>query len=218
MTVEPSDLRTLKIATIKSVLKDRPRKLLGEEGWTKTAVLVPLVKQAGHWTILFEERAHTLKRQPGEISFPGGHCDPGDPDEQSTAIRETSEELGVLEKDIEVIGDLDVLVTGAGLMVFPFAGVLPQDVRLQPNPHEVATAFSVSLAELLSTQPLVYEVTMKADPPDDYPYHLIPGGRSYPFRKSRTIQYFYQVNGYVIWGLTARILTHFLDVIRDKWV
>ena len=87
MTVEPSDLRTLKIATIKSVLKDRPRKLLGEEGWTKTAVLVPLVKQAGHWTILFEERAHTLKRQPGEISFPGGHCDPGDPDEQSTAIR-----------------------------------------------------------------------------------------------------------------------------------
>ena len=42
------------------------------------AVAVPLLEIDGEDHILFTVRSQTLRRQPGEISFPGGHCEPND--------------------------------------------------------------------------------------------------------------------------------------------
>ena len=43
------------------------------------AVLVPLVRRRGAAHLLFEVRADTLNRQPGEVCFPGGRIEAGEP-------------------------------------------------------------------------------------------------------------------------------------------
>ena len=75
-------------------------KIMGSEQYTRYAVLLPLVKKEDGIHILFEERALTLKRQPGDICFPGGKVDVDDANEEYTAIRETIEELGLKREDI----------------------------------------------------------------------------------------------------------------------
>lgn len=52
--------------------------------------------------------------------------------------------------------------------------------------------------------------------PADYPFELIPEGRDYPFKTGIFLQYFYVWNQEVIWGLTARILRHFIELISVK--
>ena len=49
---------------------------------------------------------------------------------------------------------------------------------------------------------------------EDFPYELIPNGRDYPFRKMARRFYFYETEDGVIWGLTAELLFHFLELLR----
>ena len=58
------------------------------------AVLVPLVYEKGEPSLLFEVRADTLNRQPGEVCFPGGRMEGGETPLQC-ALRETEEELSL---------------------------------------------------------------------------------------------------------------------------
>lgn len=209
------DAQTDALAPIQDALNARRRGLLGQELYVKTAVLVPLVREAdGGYAVLFEKRAATLRRQAGEICFPGGHMSPEDADECVAAVRETSEELGIAEHHIRVLGPLDVLVGFGQLMVYPYAGVIDPSAQMNPNPDEVAEVFQVRLDRLLQTPPDVYEMTFKHFPAENFPYELIPNGRAYKWRQGVVPQLFYQFDGYVVWGLTARILTHFLDVVR----
>lgn len=190
--------------------------ILGQEQYVKTSVLVPLVHvEDGGFGVLFEKRAATLRRQADEVCFPGGHVSDEDADARVAAVRETCEELGIDETAVEVVGDLDVLVGFGQLMVHPFAGVIAEGTTLDPNPAEVAEVFTVSLHRLLCATPDIYDMTFTHTPGEDFPYHLVPNGRQYRWRQGRVPQLFYEFDGYVIWGLTARILAHFLDLIRD---
>ena len=42
------------------------------------AVLVPLVERDGALHLLYEVRARMLRRQPGEVCFPGGRMEAGE--------------------------------------------------------------------------------------------------------------------------------------------
>jgi len=183
--------------------------------YTKTAVLVPLVwMENGELGVLFEERSHTMRRQPGEISFPGGHFEHADGEERVTAVRETSEELGVPHGGVHVLGELDIFAASSGLTVYPFVGWIEDYPNLSPNADEVERVFVLDLNRLLETQPKVYTVPLRPNPPHDFPYHLIPNGRDYAWRVSQSELWFYELDGIVIWGLTARILRHFLEVVQ----
>lgn len=202
------------IDKVRTRLDERSRGLIGR--YRKTAVLVPMVVlENGETGVLFEERSHTMRRQPGEISFPGGHFEEeNDVNEEATAVRETSEELGTPRETIQVLGELDVFVASTGLLVYPYVGYLQSYPRLDPNKDEVERVFVVELTRLLAAKPPVYTVPLRPDPPSDFPYHLIPKGRDYSWRISQTEQWFYEFDNHVIWGLTARILTHFLELLR----
>ena len=63
----------------------------------ESAVLLPLRWTRHGWEILFEVRAATMKWQPGDICFPGGHREETDASFCATALRETREELGIPE-------------------------------------------------------------------------------------------------------------------------
>ncbi len=211
---DPSPLRFLVEG-----MSQRERRILGEDQYIKTAVMVPLlVDGRGNLAVLFERRAATLRRQPSEVSFPGGHWEPGDNQANDTAVRETQEELGVLAQDIQILGALDVVVARSGLLVYPFVGYLPKGVLgLSPNPAEVEGVFTLSVSDLLAATPDIYRVGLQPVPPENFPFDLIPDGRQYAWRPGSYEEVFYRLDGQVVWGLTARILRHFLQVWRE-WV
>ncbi|USG66982.1 CoA pyrophosphatase [Brevibacillus ruminantium] len=204
------------VAEVEAVLgKHRPG-IMGEQNFSRFSVLIPLVKgEDGQLSVLFEKRAATMRRQAGEICFPGGRIDPEDASEWDAARRETSEELGLPLERIRYAGTLDTLVTPAAC-IYPFVGLLDSLEELHPNPAEVGEVFLVPLATLLATSPDIYLAKMRVEPGPDYPYHLIPGGEGYPWRFGSVSHYFYQLEGRIVWGMTARILTHFIDLLRGE--
>lgn len=195
-------------------LQQRKPGILGQENAFKSAVLLPLVELDGETCILFEKRAADMKAQPGEICFPGGAIDTSDASPAHTAIRETSEELGVLASNIQLIGPLDIFVSPFGVIVYPYAGYLENPDKIKLNPDEVEETFNVPLGFLLEQQPLEQKLVFTVDFPDNYPFELVPGGKDYPYRKAYMPQQFYIWEDRIIWGLTARILHHFLELIK----
>ena len=79
------------------------------------AVLIPLINRNGTWEIIYELRSKNIT-QPGEVSFPGGKVEHGESFMQ-TAIRETLEELRIDRENINLIGELDFLVSYANFTI-----------------------------------------------------------------------------------------------------
>ena len=195
-------------------LRGRIPNIMEHERTSKSAVLLPLVEYQGDTCVLFEKRSQHIKHQPGEICFPGGGIEKDDPGKAVAAIRETCEELGLLPEDIDLIGSLDILVTPFSTIIYSYAGYIKNCHKIQPNPDEVEEVFYVPLSFLLKNKPLFKKMLLKWDCPEDYPYELIPHGKDYPFREAIYPQHFYIWQEYVIWGMTARILNHFLKLLK----
>ncbi|WP_226037572.1 NUDIX hydrolase [Aquibacillus saliphilus] len=189
--------------------------ILGSESFSKFSVLIPLVKVDNEITILFEVRSQSLRRQPGEICFPGGKIDKQDETEKAAAIRETTEELGIKNDDISDVHPLDYMVSPFGMIVYPHVGFLSSAEELTPNPAEVGEVFTVPLSYFLETKPQIYQVNLDVQPEDNFPFDQIVGGENYNWRTFKMDEYFYTYNNKVIWGLTARIISHFVEIIKN---
>lgn len=201
----------------KSILdkvKNRVPEILGNKDFSKYAILLPLIEKNGEIHILFEVRSHDLRNQPGDICFPGGRIDLQDKTEEDTAIRETIEELGIKREEISDIFPLDYIVSPFGMIVYTFAGIIDSAAHFTPNPPEVDQLFTVPLSFFLEKEPKVYRVNFDIQPEESFPYDLIAGGENYNWRTRTADEYFYLYEDKVIWGLTAKILTHFMDIIR----
>lgn len=205
-------LNTLRL---KAKVQQHTTHILDSHKYIHSAVLLPLIQQEdGRYSLLFEVRSRHLKTQPGEICFPGGHIQPEDDSEEEAALRETCEELGVSPGSLELWGSLDILITPFMQIIYPFVGLLKEPQNIKPNPEEVEEIFTVPLELLLNLSPEYHEITIEAQPPEDFPFHKIPHGRNYRWRKARWPELFYEFEGRIVWGLTARILHHFLNIIR----
>jgi 8-oxo-dGTP pyrophosphatase MutT (NUDIX family) len=102
--------------------------------------------------VLFIRRA-TVDGDPwsGDIAFPGGRREDHDETLFHTAVRETSEELGIDLSGAEALGELDELGPVSQrrpLIVRPYAFYFEALPPAAPN-REVAEVISLSLAELL---------------------------------------------------------------------
>jgi 8-oxo-dGTP pyrophosphatase MutT (NUDIX family) len=120
----------------------------GVAGPMPAAVLVPVVDRREP-TVILTERPKTLRRHPGQISFPGGRIEPYDDGPVAAALREAREEIGLPPDRVEVIGTADLYRTVTGFDVIPVVGVVPPDLPLAPNPGEVADMFEAPLHFLL---------------------------------------------------------------------
>lgn len=197
-------------------LRGRIPNILEHEEAVKSAVLLPLVEYEGETCILFEKRALSLKQQPGEICFPGGAIEESDPGKAVAAIRETCEELGLMPEDIDLITTLDIMVTPFNFIIYSYVGCIKDYNKIKPNADEVEEVFCVPLSFLINNKPITKEASYKMDTPEDYPFDLIPQGKNYPFRQATYPQHFYIWHEYVIWGLTARILNHFIKLLTKS--
>jgi 8-oxo-dGTP pyrophosphatase MutT (NUDIX family) len=116
------------------------------------AVLVPLIDRPDELTVLFTQRTTHLAHHAGQVSFPGGHIEPGDGGPAETALRETEEEVGLERRCVRLVGHLDTYVTRTGFVVAPIVGIVSPPFTLRPDPHEVAEMFEVPLSFLLDRQ------------------------------------------------------------------
>lgn len=195
-------------------LENREPSILGQEKLKKSAVLVPLVDIRGETHILFEVRSMNLRTQPGDICFPGGRIDHDDQSPKHCAIRETTEELGLAEQHIEKVIPLDYVVSDLGRMIYPFTGKITAPEKIFPNKDEVEEVFTVPLDYLLHSEPEIYKVNFQVLPEENFPFNQIVGGEKYNWQIRHTNELFYHYKNKVIWGLTARMLHHFLTLIK----
>lgn len=182
---------------------------LGSEQWpagmrerlsatlTPAGVLIPLIDHGGtDIGVLLTQRSADLKTHAGQISFPGGRVEPGDPDITATALRETEEEVGIVQAGISVIGYLQPMPTITGYAVTPVVGLIETGYELSVDTSEVEFAFEVPLDYLLE-----------------------PGNRK-PVRRelhgSNVVMAEYHFEGKRIWGATAFILERFIKIISEQ--
>ena len=171
-----------------------------EEGLRWAAVaLVLRGATIGAAELLFIRRAERVGDPwSGHVAFPGGRRDVGDKTLEETARRESMEELGVdLGADARLIGVLDDLRPRSPVLpsiaVRPFVYVLERDIGLVPN-VEVHSAFWVPVAELL-------------DPARATEHVFDRGGARLRFPA-------YRWGEDVVWGMTERIVTQLVSIVR----
>lgn len=118
------------------------------------AVLIPLVMRPEPTVLLTQRTAH-LKKHAGQISFPGGRCEPSDAGPIGTALREAHEEVGLAPERVQVLGTLPTYTTGTGFVVTPVLGLIEaphhgqHSLALAADPGEVEEIFEVPLAFLM---------------------------------------------------------------------
>ncbi|MCP1726796.1 8-oxo-dGTP pyrophosphatase MutT (NUDIX family) [Natronospira proteinivora] len=159
------------------------------------AVLIPIVAHEQEPTILLTRRTDHLADHPGQICFPGGGCEVGDPDLEATALRETREEVGIDADRIHIRGYLRPYMTITGFAVAPVVGLLQPGFAVAPDPFEVAEVFEVPLAHLMDP---ANHAQQQAD-----------------FR-GHTLSY-YQIDwrGYRVWGATAAMLVGMSQILEE---
>ena len=141
-------------------------------------------------------RSEIVLHHKGQISFPGGAEDPGDVDLKMTALRESEEEIGLAEEDVEILGQIDDFVTISNFVVSPYVGRITRAAPypFAPSGYEVAELLEVPLPHLrdpvnTNTEPARWRDHMAPPPSYSFGEHLI-------------------------WGATARMLGQFLEVTR----
>jgi len=198
----------MNIENIKKIFKNKNAHFVDD--FKEFSVLVPLVTINDEIHILFEIRSQNLS-QPGEVSFPGGAIEDGE-NYYLAGLRELNEELGIEYSKVEKIAKLDYFATPFNFVIYPYLVYIHNfdfDI-LKINKDEVESVFTVPLSYFFNTKPLKYKINVKMEPPKDYPYHLIPNGKNYNWRKGYYKTYFYLYEDKVIWGLTARIIEDFI--------
>lgn len=201
---------------IKDIIEKFKNRIPSPIDMTKNySVLIPLIDNNGKWEIIYELRSKDLNTQPGEISFPGGGVDKGETFKEA-AIRETIEELNISKNNIEVIGELDYLVSYEGRVIYCYLGIISGvDInKIQPNKSEVDHIFTVPLEFFLETEPDTYYMDLETVLNEEFPYNLIPNGREYGWRTGKRSVHFYNYNDYIIWGYTAKMTKQLIDIIK----
>lgn len=200
---------------LKQQLQKNECKFIGEATAYRSAVLIPLVQMDGEWHILFEVRSFTMRKQPGDISFPGGGIDASDPTPLAAALRETHEELGIDPKTVTLIRQLSPYIASPAFVVYPFVVTIDySEIIHSYNKEEVEEVFTVPVKWLLNYEPYMHAVSVRPTPAADFPFDKIMNGAQYQWGSRTMEEWFFDYEQYTIWGLTARILKHFIDTIK----
>ncbi|HCX02868.1 MAG TPA: CoA pyrophosphatase [Clostridiales bacterium] len=205
----------MNIEKIKEIFKNKEREALDIEIYH--AVLLPLIEIDGELHLIYEVRAKHMNSQPGEISFPGGRVEVEE-NFREAAVRETFEEIGIKKENIEIIGELDFLTRTGNFMLYPYIGEISntkmEDLVL--NPDEVDEVFTVPLSFLCKNQPEIHEIKYEPNFKENFPFHKIQNGKKYNWHNMKYPVYFFEYQGHIIWGLTAKITNNFVEYIKKN--
>lgn len=165
----------------------------------ESAVLALFYPDQTHRTrLLLMERAAYQGVHASQISFPGGKKDRNDIDLQATALRETEEETGVLQKKIHVVRQITkTYIPPSNFIVTPFIALIENTPVFRTN-HEVASLIHLPLNELLDEQ----TVTVK--------------NLSTSYMKNIDVPCF-RFGRNIVWGATAMMLSEIKDLLNPVY-
>jgi 8-oxo-dGTP pyrophosphatase MutT (NUDIX family) len=172
---------------LQKILRNRKKKKITGENLRASAVLIPLFCNQGQYHILLTERSEEVNFHKGQVCFPGGTREPSDASLLQTALREAEEEIGLRAQDVEILGEFDDSVTlTSDYVISPFVAFIPHPYPLKADGREIREIFSVPLSFLMD------EANFKQDSCE------------------------YEYDGHIIWGATAGILKHFIDLLKSE--
>ena len=178
---------------LRQLLSERQKRHIVDASRKSAAVLLPIYRKDDEYYILFTKRTQKVKEHKGQISFPGGAYQAEDRTLVDTALRECAEEIGLMAEEIEILGELDDTVSRtSNFVISPVAALIPWPYHFKVNREEIEELIEVPISAL-SCKGCQHEETeiIEGEAVNSYSYHY---------------------RGRVIWGATARILKHFLDI------
>lgn len=163
-----------------------------EKDPARAAILVLMYPSNGHISLAFIKRNEYPGPHSAQVSFPGGAWEEQDESLEHTALRETREELGIIDR-IDILGSLsDLYIPVSNFLVTPFVGWLDQSPVFNPDTSEVQYVIEAPVAGLMDPKNLKSELMKR------------------PWQTIKTP--LYRVGEEKIWGATAMILSEFLEV------
>lgn len=155
--------------------------------------------EKGRTTTVFIKRPEYNGAHSGQISFPGGRYEADDQNLQTTALRETQEEIGVPVSDIEVAGKLsDLFIPPSNYIVSPYLGMAEKRPDFVPDPSEVAQVLEFDLTDFFKPENrLTKLITLIGGYTLETPCYII--------------------SGHVIWGATAMMVSEFVEFISSHF-
>ncbi len=127
-----------------------------------------------------------------QMAFPGGHWDPIDADREATALRELEEEMGISSHHVHVIGSIGHFMTLKNKEIEAFIGIWEKKEKIRFDPAEISRVFQIPLSHLMAV-------------------HHASG---YIDRYPDIMELTYPYEDIVIWGVTAKIVHHLLEILR----
>ena len=177
---------------LKSIFSSPINPMIKTDGKFRLASVLVVIYGKEPIVVMTEKPKH-MKFHAGEVSFPGGKLDVDDSDLLQTAVRETSEEIGLEITKEQVTGQLEPVVTlNSGFLILPFVSVIDEIPALAAN-SEVEKIFHIKLEPFLKTM---------ANDPD--PSHNI-------IQEMYTFEYQNQI----VWGASARILKQIKNLLKS---
>ena len=177
-----------------------PREFVPDPDARIACVLALLYPKNNDWHIALIERMSSDNkndRHSGQISFPGGQYEDSDGLLARAALRETEEEIGVISKDITIIGQLsDMYIPVSNFLVHPFVGYMTYAPIFVPQLSEVKDILEIPIPKLLDPS-TIQSTDIKISTGmilKDVPY--------------------YSLNEHIVWGATAMMLSEFLEVVN----
>lgn len=172
-------------------------KIIREGDFVHASVLLILKPSDLGFSLLFIKRPES-ERDPfsGHMAFPGGRMERVDNDKLDTAIRETKEEVGInIIKSGRVLGVLDDVnpnnPRARNYVVTPYLSILNEEVPIIPDSKEVEKTVWVPMQHLIDDRNKEIRIRER-------------DGRE-------VVDYAYNYEQYLIWGMTGRILHRFLS-------
>lgn len=126
-----------------------------------------------------------------QMAFPGGHVDEQDNSPKETALRELKEEMGIVPDNVRVMGSIGHFQTLKNKDIHAFTGIWNQRDNILFDREEISRFFKIPFAHLIHV-------------------HLKKG---YAGRRPDIMELTYPYEDVVIWGVTAKILHHLIEVV-----
>lgn len=161
------------------------------------AVLFPIICHNDQISVILTKRSRYIPQHAGEISFPGGMQNGNDEPLENTALRETCEEIGICDDNIQIVGKLDDEISLAGYRVTPFVGIIktPSD--------KIDYLIDSDEVEQILTVPLIFFTKKETAWTETWVRN----------NDQRTV-YFYRYYNHIIWGLTGRIIHKAIKILN----
>jgi 8-oxo-dGTP pyrophosphatase MutT (NUDIX family) len=172
-------------------------RLSSPENAKQSSVLILLYPVADKTSLVLMMRQEYTGVHSGQISLPGGKYEETDESLIYTALREAQEEIGIDPMKVQIIGQLtEMYIPPSNFMVTPIVGYQSSQPRFVAEPKEVASIIEIQLDDLL----------------DEESRKMKKMKLSLGF-SLKVPSYF--INGHIIWGATAMILSELKEIVSE---